>query len=419
MAAVVAVAPAAPPAPAASCSLSSRAPHADAASPTSSRHARSSSTPSARTPQLAARVERVLLRAKRANTPEGDRCDSGWSSATGTTPARRPTPSSRSAPPSRSASTRCGRPRPTAPTPSPHWRGGERRPRRSGWAPAITQLSARTPASTAMTAITLDHLSGGRFILGLGVSGPQVVEGWYGQPYAKPLARTREYVEILRRVFAPRGGRLPGRALPDAAPRGRRRHRARQAAEVDREPAARRHPDLPRRRGPEERRPGRRDRRRLAADVLLAEEPTATTAPRWPRASPGPAPGARPDDFEVTCTVPVDRRRRRRGVRRPAPPDVRALHRRHGRARRQLPLRRLQPHGLRGRVPRHPGRCTSTAARPTPSPRCRRRWSRTSPSIGPKDKVLDDLERGARRASRRCSSPDRRACSRRSPSSSG
>ncbi len=65
----------------------------------------------------------------------------------------------------------------------------------------VTQLSARTPASTAMTAITLDHLSGGRLILGLGVSGPQVVEGWYGRPYAKPLARTREYVEILRRVF--------------------------------------------------------------------------------------------------------------------------------------------------------------------------------------------------------------------------
>lgn len=67
---------------------------------------------------------------------------------------------------------------------------------------AITQISARTPASTAMTAITLDHLSGGRVILGLGVSGPQVVEGWYGQDYAKPLARTREYVEIVRRIVA-------------------------------------------------------------------------------------------------------------------------------------------------------------------------------------------------------------------------
>jgi F420-dependent oxidoreductase-like protein len=67
---------------------------------------------------------------------------------------------------------------------------------------AITQISARTPASTAMTAITLDHLSGGRFILGLGVSGPQVVEGWYGQAYAKPLARAREYIDIVRRVIA-------------------------------------------------------------------------------------------------------------------------------------------------------------------------------------------------------------------------
>lgn len=67
---------------------------------------------------------------------------------------------------------------------------------------AITQISARTPASTAMTALTLDHLSGGRVILGLGVSGPQVVEGWYGQDYAKPLARTREYIEIVRRIIA-------------------------------------------------------------------------------------------------------------------------------------------------------------------------------------------------------------------------
>lgn len=66
---------------------------------------------------------------------------------------------------------------------------------------AIIQLSARTPTSTAMHALTLDHLSGGRFILGLGVSGPQVVEGWYGQPFRKPLARTREYIDIVRQVL--------------------------------------------------------------------------------------------------------------------------------------------------------------------------------------------------------------------------
>ncbi len=67
---------------------------------------------------------------------------------------------------------------------------------------SVMQLAARTPTATAMSAITMDHLSNGRFMLGLGVSGPQVVEGWYGRPSNKPLARTREYVEIIRRVVA-------------------------------------------------------------------------------------------------------------------------------------------------------------------------------------------------------------------------
>jgi F420-dependent oxidoreductase-like protein len=67
---------------------------------------------------------------------------------------------------------------------------------------AIMQMSARQPAAAAMAAITMDHLTGGRFILGLGVSGPQVVEGWYGRPFAKPLARTREYVQIVRDILA-------------------------------------------------------------------------------------------------------------------------------------------------------------------------------------------------------------------------
>ncbi len=66
----------------------------------------------------------------------------------------------------------------------------------------IAQISARAPTATAMAAMTLDHLSGGRMILGLGVSGPQVVEGWYGRPFGKPLARTREYVDIIRQVLA-------------------------------------------------------------------------------------------------------------------------------------------------------------------------------------------------------------------------
>jgi F420-dependent oxidoreductase-like protein len=70
---------------------------------------------------------------------------------------------------------------------------------------AIMQISARTPAATAMAAMSLDHLSGGRMLLGLGVSGPQVVEGWYGQAFAKPLARMREYISIVREIWAREG----------------------------------------------------------------------------------------------------------------------------------------------------------------------------------------------------------------------
>lgn len=66
----------------------------------------------------------------------------------------------------------------------------------------LIQLSARTPTATAMAAVTMDHLSDGRFCLGLGVSGPQVVEGWYGQRFNRPLARTREYIGIIRKVLA-------------------------------------------------------------------------------------------------------------------------------------------------------------------------------------------------------------------------
>lgn len=67
---------------------------------------------------------------------------------------------------------------------------------------SVLQLSARTPTALGMAALTLDHLSGGRHIVGLGVSGPQVVEGWYGAKFPKPLARTREYIDILRQVWA-------------------------------------------------------------------------------------------------------------------------------------------------------------------------------------------------------------------------
>ncbi|MBI3246154.1 MAG: LLM class F420-dependent oxidoreductase [Deltaproteobacteria bacterium] len=67
---------------------------------------------------------------------------------------------------------------------------------------AILQMPARTPAMTAMTAMTLDALSGGRFVLGLGPSGPQVAEGWHGVAYGKPLLRTREYISIVRKILS-------------------------------------------------------------------------------------------------------------------------------------------------------------------------------------------------------------------------
>jgi len=80
------------------------------------------------------------------------------------------------------------------------WWGSQTKRLRLGT--SVAQLSARTPTACAMAALTLDHLSGGRHILGLGVSGPQVVEGWYGQKFPKPLARTREYINIVRQVLA-------------------------------------------------------------------------------------------------------------------------------------------------------------------------------------------------------------------------
>ncbi len=67
---------------------------------------------------------------------------------------------------------------------------------------AIMQMPARSPAMTAMTALTLNQLSGGRFLLGLGPSGPQVIEGWHGVAYGRPLTRTKEYIDIVRQIFA-------------------------------------------------------------------------------------------------------------------------------------------------------------------------------------------------------------------------
>ena len=160
---------------------------------------------------------------------------------------------------------------------------------------AIMQMPARTPAMTAMTVATLDQLSGGRVLLGLGTSGPQVVEGWHGVPWGKPLGRTREYVEIVRAALRRETVEHHGAALRHPLLR-RGRDRARQAAEADPEAAAPRRADLPRRDRAEERRPRRRDRGRLAADLLLP-----VPLPRDPR----PSLEGASEDFQIAPMCPV------------------------------------------------------------------------------------------------------------------
>jgi F420-dependent oxidoreductase-like protein len=95
------------------------------------------------------------------------------------------------------------------------------RTERIGLGTGVLQMPGRTPAATAMGAITLDHLSGGRLLLGLGVSGPQVAEGWHGVPFDHPLQRTREYVAIVRAILR-RGGPVtaPGPRYPLPLPGG-------------------------------------------------------------------------------------------------------------------------------------------------------------------------------------------------------
>ena len=134
----------------------------------------------------------------------------------------------------------------------------------------IMQLAARTPANAAMSAATVDAMAGGgRFIAGLGVSGPQIVEGWYGEPWGKPYYRMKDYVAIMRKIF-----RREGPVTHDGKEYSPALHRAgragdRQAVEVDpaHEP---RHPDLSRHRQRIDGQAHRRDRRRLAAHGLHA-----------------------------------------------------------------------------------------------------------------------------------------------------
>ena len=163
---------------------------------------------------------------------------------------------------------------------------------------AIMQIPARTPAMTAMTAATLDTLSGGRFRLGLGVSGPQVSEGWHGVRFDKPLGRTREYVDIVRAALRRETLAVPGRALHAAAA-----GRPGQGAEADHPSGPRASAGLPGRGRAEEPRAGRRDRRRLAGRCSSPPSGPATTSTRC-GAGRAKA-GLSLDGFDVAPTVPV------------------------------------------------------------------------------------------------------------------
>ena len=215
---------------------------------------------------------------------------------------------------------------------------------------------------TAMTAATLDTLSGGRFRLGLGVSGPQVSEGWHGVRFDKPLARTREYVEIVAQGAAPRAGvsydgeffTLP---LPDGPGKALTPHGA---------PGARAHPDLPGRDRPEEPRADRRDRRRLARRSSSRPSTPPSTSPRSRRA--GPKAGKTLEGFDVVPTVPVVVGDDVDACADAGARATRALHRRHGQPREELlqPARRAD--GLRGEA--------AAGAGPLPGARLRRRRGR-------------------------------------------
>jgi len=139
-------------------------------------------------------------------------------------------------------------------------------------ASGIMQMPARTPAMTAMTASTLDQLSGGRFLLGLGVSGPQVVEGWHGVAYGKPLVRTREYVSIVRKIWRATSRSSIRASTTRSVPRSAG-ERPRQAAEEH--PPRPADPDLHRRDRPEERRADGRDRRRAGVRPIVVLKPYA------------------------------------------------------------------------------------------------------------------------------------------------
>ena len=202
---------------------------------------------------------------------------------------------------------------------------------------------------TAMTAATLDQLSGGRMLLGIGSSGPQVAEGWHGQRFAKQLLRTREYIAVVRKALARERLEFDGETLelplPDGPGQGAQAH-DRAGAGAD--------PDLPGRDRPEEHDAGGRDRRRLDPDAVLAR-----ARRRVPPAARGGLRQGR--QRQVLRRLRHRPQRQRVRLRRPRvrarrdAPLRRALRRRHGLAQAELLQRARAALRLRGRRARGPG----------------------------------------------------------------
>ena len=202
------------------------------------------------------RLKGILHEARRAHRLLGPR------------PHRARTSSRSSRRPSASATTRSGPPRPTAPTPRRSSAGSPGRRAKIKIGSAIFQMPGRSPAMTAMTAATLDQLSDGRMLLGIGSSGPQVAEGWHGVRFAKQLQRTREYIEVVRMALARERVEYHGETIELPLPDGPGK-----ALKLTIAPVQERDPDLPRGDRAEEHGAGRRDRRRLDPDALLARAP--------------------------------------------------------------------------------------------------------------------------------------------------
>ncbi len=220
-------------------------------------------------------------------------------------------------------------------------------------ASGILPIYSRTPALTAMTAAGLDFVSGGRFTLGLGTSGPQVIEGWHGVPYDAPVGRTRELIEICRMVWRRERLDYHGRhyTLPLPADQGTGLGKP---LKLINHPVRERIPIVIAALGPKN--------VALAAELAEGWQPIFYFPEKagltWdePLAEGRAKRDTQPAAARRHRRRAARHRRRRHAPARPHPPVLRALHRRHGRARQELLLRPGLPFRLRGRGEADPGR---------------------------------------------------------------